>query len=189
MALIQEGNTKLADARIPMFNLPAGKKTCGRVCEGCYAVREQQRWPSVIVGREKRFEASKQDDFADTIIKELSKRKELPKYFRVHASGDFYSKEYINAWYTVAVKFPTVTFFAYTKRGKKFDFSELKSLPNFVLINSMQYGKVNYGKREEAPQGVFVCPDVKGADVSCGVDCTYCQTKAAQEFAPYFIKH
>lgn len=189
MTLVQEGNTKLKDAKIPMFNLPAGKQTCGRVCEGCYAVREQKRFPAVVVARERRYQESLSDSFADEVIAEIKARKKLPKYFRVHASGDFYSLEYIQKWITIAKEFPQVTFFAYTKRFKKFDFTELKSLPNFIVINSMQYGDVNYGSLAEAPSGVFVCPDQKGASVSCGVDCTYCMTKTAQEKAPYFRKH
>lgn len=188
MELIQKGNTKLAEAGILMFNLPAGSKVCGRACAGCYAIKEQ-RYPTVVEAREKRWEASKQDDFTEKVVAELRAKKTLPKYFRVHSSGDFYSQEYVSKWAEIAKTFPSVIFYAYTKRVKKFDFTALTSLDNFVLINSMQYGDVNYGKVEDAPKDVFVCPDVRGSEVTCGVNCTYCMSKHAQNAAPFFIKH
>lgn len=189
MALIQNGNAKLKEAMIPMFNLPAGKQTCGRVCEGCYAVREQERWPSVVLGRERRYQASLDDSFADNVIKEIGRKRTTPKYFRVHSSGDFYSNDYVKSWVKIAKAYPNIIFFAYSKRFRRFDFTELLQLDNFVLINSMQYGKVNYGRLSDAPKGVFVCPDQVGASVRCGIDCTYCMTKKAQQSAPFFVKH
>lgn len=72
--LIQTGNSKLKEAGILMFNLPAGKITCGRVCVGCYALKEEARWPSVITARTTRLEASKQLSFVDDIQQELNKK-------------------------------------------------------------------------------------------------------------------
>lgn len=37
------------------------------------------------------------------------------RMLRIHESGDFYSQEYLNAWYTLARTFPAITFYAYTK--------------------------------------------------------------------------
>ena len=42
MSLIQKGNAKLIASDMMMFNLPAGKKVCGRECAGCYALKEQK---------------------------------------------------------------------------------------------------------------------------------------------------
>lgn len=189
MKLCQEGNSKLKEAKMMMFNLPAGKETCGRICPGCYAIKEQKRWPSVVVGRDNRLKASKDKSFVTRISAELSKRKQRPKFFRVHASGDFYSQDYIESWKTIAENNPDITFYAYTKRKKKFDFSGLQSLKNFIVIDSLQYKKLNYGPKENAPAGSYICPDVKGANVSCGIQCTYCMDKHAETSAPYFIEH
>lgn len=189
LKLVQEGNSKLKDAGILMFNLPAGKETCGRVCAGCYAIKEQTRWPSVVVGRARRLEASKDASFPTRISAELAKRKQRPKYFRVHSSGDFYSQEYVNNWITIAQQNPDIIFYAYTKRKKKFDFTALQALPNFVLINSLQYKRLNYGKLADAPANAYICPDTKGSTTSCGVQCTYCMDKHAEQAAPYFIEH
>jgi hypothetical protein len=34
---------------------------------------------------------------------------------RLHTSGDFYSLPYLNAWRTIAARFPSVFFYGYTK--------------------------------------------------------------------------
>lgn len=189
MALIQSGNSKLKAAGIDMFNLPATMQVCGRICKGCYAIKEQKRWPSVIIARESRYEAAQQSDFVEKIQGELAKKRKRPKYFRVHSSGEFFSQEYVNDWVTIAKANTDITFYAYTKRCKDFDFTEMKSLENFILIDSLQRRKLNYGPIEKAPKDAFVCPEQKGADISCGIDCTYCMTKTAQESAPFFVQH
>lgn len=185
MKLIQKGNAKLHN--MYMFNLPATKDICGRICPGCYAIKEQVRFPIVVEARNKRLEASKQEDFVATVVKEISSLRTKPKYFRTHASGEFYSQEYIDKWSIIADKFPDITFYAYTKRLKHFDFSSLQNKENFVLINSLQFTKLNYGKKEEAPEGAFMCPSTEGA--TCGESCTYCMSKTAQTNGVWFIKH
>lgn len=188
--LCQEGNAKLKEAEMLMFNLPAGKEVCGRVCNGCYAIKEQQRWPSVVVGRERRLEASKSSDFAVRISAELSKKKKRPKYFRVHASGEFYSQDYVDSWVEIAKANPDIVFYAYTKRKKKFNFDTLSALSNFILIDSLHFKIINYGTMEEAPKGAFICPDQKGSTTNCGIDCTWCMSKgSADTNGVWFIKH
>lgn len=171
-----------------MFNITASKRVCGVRCPGCYAVKEQIRFPKQVLGaRERRLEASKNQNFVETINAELGRLKARPKFFRLHASGEFYSQDYINSWDKIARANPDIMFYTYTKRKKDFDFSSLESLSNFVLINSLQFSKLNYGKLEEAPEGAFVCPSYKGA--TCGLSCTYCMDKTAQEKGVYFVKH
>lgn len=190
MKLIQKGNSKLIASDMMMFNLPATKEVCGRSCSGCYAIKEQKVYPTVLPARQMRYEASKDSSFVDTVHSELSKRKKRPKYFRVHASGEFYSQEYINAWETIAKNNSDITFYAYTKRKKNYDFSALESLNNFVLIDSLFFKGLNYGKLDQVPAGAFVCPDQKGANVSCGVQCQWCMTKGkADVHGVWFVKH
>lgn len=187
--LIQRGNSKLAAAKMYMFNLPAGKEVCSMQCPNCYAFREQTRWTNVKKGRNLRLLASKSLMFAKDVINSLSRLKTKPTFFRVHASGEFYSQEYINNWVTIAEKFPSITFYAYTKRLNHFDFSALKALKNFIVINSMAFKQMNYGPLEKAPSGSFICPDTAGTNVACGVGCTYCMSKSAENNPPYFIEH
>ena len=185
--LIQKGNSKLVD--MYMFNIPANKEVCGRECKGCYAIKEQNRYPSVTPARESRYQATFQPDFVSRIVKELNAVKTPFKYFRIHASGEFYSQLYIDNWYKIASKLPNITFYAYTKRLREFDFTALKSLPNVIVIDSFHYGGLNYGKKDKAPSNAFVCPHQKGASVVCGKDCTHCMQKSAQEIGVWFVQH
>ena len=185
MKLIQSGNSKLHN--MYMWNMPATTLQCGRICPNCYARREEARWPAVRKAREARYQASLQPDFSSRIIAELGALRKLPKYFRVHASSEFYSQSYIDSWYTIASAFPSITFYAYTKRLAHFDFSSLSSLPNFVLINSLHFRGLNYGPISSAPDNAFICPSHSGA--TCGDSCTYCMTKTAQANSVWFIKH
>lgn len=185
MKLIQKGNSKLHN--MYMFNLPATHAICNRICPGCYAAREQTRFPAILTARESRYTASIAPTFASTIISEINSLRTKPPYFRIHASGEFYSQAYIDSWYTIASSFPSITFYAYTKRLAHFDFSSLSSLPNFVLINSLHFRGLNYGPISSAPTDAFICPSHSGA--TCGDSCTYCMTKTAQANSVWFIKH
>ncbi len=183
--LIQPGNSKLHN--MYMWNMPATKLQCGRICQNCYARREEARWPNVRKAREARYHASLQPDFSSRIIAELKTLRKPPKYFRVHASSEFYSQSYIDSWQVIVESFPSIVFYAYTKRLREFDFSKLASLPNFILINSLHFGKLNYGPLSEAPSNAFICPSYTGA--TCGDSCTYCQTKQAQTHSVWFKQH
>lgn len=185
MRLIQDGNRKLHNTF--MFNIPATKEICGRICPGCYAEREQNRFPVILKARLERYEASLLPSFVETVNKEISRTKKPFQFFRIHASGEFYSQEYINKWVQIAKANPTKIFYAYTKRLKDFDFSALKSLQNTVIIDSLHHGTLNYGKQDQAPEQAFVCPYHIGA--ICGQTCTYCMTKQAETTGVYFIKH
>ena len=185
MKLIQKGNSKLHN--MYMFNLPATHAICNRICPGCYAAREQTRFPAILTARESRYTASIAPTFASTIISEINSLRTKPLYFRIHASGEFYSQAYIDSWYTIASAFPSITFYAYTKRLAHFDFSSLSSLPNFVLINSLHFRGLNYGPASSAPADAFICPSHSGA--TCGASCVYCMTKTAQTDSVWFIKH
>jgi sulfatase maturation enzyme AslB (radical SAM superfamily) len=184
--LTQPGNTKLG-SHTHMFNLPATHEVCNRLCAGCYAAREQVRFPSVLKARQSRLEAALKPDFASRIKSELSKLRKPPKFFRLHASGEFISQSYIDAWLDIASSFPSITFYAYTKRLADFDFTALSNLPNFVLINSLHFGKLNYGSLDQAPADAFICPS--SDTIKCGLQCQYCMTKQAQHESVYFIKH
>ena len=186
MKLIQKGNSKLHN--MYMFNITASKRVCGVRCPGCYAHKEQVRFPTTVLGaRQRRFEHSQHPNFDATVDSELRSLRTRPKFFRLHASGEFYSQDYVNSWERIASANPDIVFYTYTKRKKDFDFSRLEALPNFVLIDSLQFGGLNYGSLDSAPKGAFVCPSYKGA--TCGESCTYCQTKEAQASGVYFKQH
>lgn len=187
--LLQKGNSKLGND-MAMFNLPATKQVCGRECPGCYAIREQKRYPTVLPAREARYEASMQPDFASNVRKEIRAMKNQPKHFRIHASGEFYSQGYLDTWARIAKDFPNIIFYAYTKRKKDFDFTTLESLPNVVIINSFHFKGLNYGPIDKAPKNAFVCPDTKNSDTQCGVTCQHCMIKGeADKKGVWFLRH
>lgn len=187
--LIQRANMKLGENTM-MFNIPACPEVCGRVCEGCYSYKAYRIYPNVLPAQERRLRASKQPDFTTLINGELSRLRKNPKYFRIHGSaGEFYSQRYINDWQAIVKKNPSVIFYAYTKRVQEFNFKQLASLPNMVLINSFHFGKTNFGPKSDTPKGAFVCPEVRGK-VTCGIDCTWCQQKnGAAKHGVFFIQH
>ena len=114
-----------------IWNLPA-KKTCpGRTahCSGdCYACKAERVYPSVLPARERNFEESKKDGFAMnmayTILSIASRSKKPAIIVRIHESGDFYNREYMEKWLLVMELCkvdPRIRFIAYTKSFKFFD--------------------------------------------------------------------
>ena len=187
MKLLKYENSKLKQQFI--FTLPAGMSTCNRVCPGCYAMKSQVRFPAALAYRNTMLQASQQPDFADRIIAELSTTRRSARIVRLHESGEFYSQKYISSWLTIATALPQFTFYAFTKRLADFDFSKLAALPNFVLINSLQHGGLNYAPLANLRSNVFTCPATTGHTVTCGITCKYCQTKKAQYNSVQFVKH
>jgi hypothetical protein len=149
--LLGNGNSKLQktakefNVRIFNFSIPAGndkksgKITCpfaGSCLKLCYAKRGMYRFGNVERALTKRYEASKQDNFVETITNELSKvKKDKQTYVRIHDSGDFYSPTYFAKWLEIARLNPSVRFYAYTKSHSFIRGIELPE--NFDLIFSL----------------------------------------------------
>jgi hypothetical protein len=149
--LLGNGNTKLQktakefNVRIFNFSIPAGndkksgKITCpfaGSCLKLCYAKRGMYRFGNVERALTKRYEASKEENFVETITNELAKvKKDKQIYIRIHDSGDFYSPSYFQKWLTIARLNPSVRFYAYTKSHSFIRGIELPE--NFDLIFSL----------------------------------------------------
>ena len=187
MNLLKYGNAKLHNTLV--FNLPATKAVCGRECPGCYAIKFQRLYPNVLPYRNRMLEASQQPDFVDRISTDIKSCHKPFKFIRIHESGEFYSQEYINKWRSIAEAFPQYVFYAYTKRIKDFDFTRISSLPNFVLIDSLMHGGLNYAKLAQLSSSVFTCPATQSKTVRCGETCVYCMSKTAQTDGVQFVKH
>jgi hypothetical protein len=178
--LLGNGNTKLQktakefNVRIFNFSIPAGndkksgKITCpfaGSCLKLCYAKRGMYRFGNVERALTKRYEASKEDNFVQTITDELAKvKKDKQIYIRIHDSGDFYSPSYFNKWLTIARLNPSVRFYAYTKshsfiRGielpENFDLIFSLGSKNDELINqeTERHSKIFYSSEEMEQQG------------------------------------
>lgn len=185
--LLQRGNSKLSSNTLT-FNIPASQSICGRVCKGCYSYKAYKMYPNVLPAQESRYQASLQPDFVQRISTELTRTRKPFKYVRIHASaGEFYASEYISKWVAIAKLHPNVIFYAYTKRKSDFDFAKLAALRNFILIDSLHFGRINFGPPTSAPNGAFICP--ASNSIRCGIECTFCMTKSAQSNGVWFNIH
>jgi hypothetical protein len=129
--LLGNGNSKLQKTakefgvKIFNFSIPAGndkksgKITCpfaGKCIKFCYAKKGMYRFGNVERALTRRYEASKEENFVQTITDELTKVKKGKQiYVRIHDSGDFYSPAYFAKWLEIARLNPIVRFYAYTK--------------------------------------------------------------------------
>jgi len=100
---------------IPAYKSASGKLTCpfADACvKFCYAKKGAYIWSNVQPAFEKRYQLSKTDDFVNKMNQEIAKKR--PDYVRVHDSGDYYSKAYLDKWLAVAIHNPHVRFYSYT---------------------------------------------------------------------------
>lgn len=117
---ISKGNSKTG--AIPSFSLPSGKtcsKTACATCyqQGCYARKIERLRP--VVRATYKDNLSLILDQPDAVERELNAYFDMPnstKLFRIHVSGDFFSKEYFELWLRVIRKHPTTKFLAFTKQ-------------------------------------------------------------------------
>ena len=163
------GNGKLGRST-GIFNLPAawtcpGASICkwradritGKLSGGedqelrCFAASEENHRPNVRASRWKNLDNCKRllasggsKLLADHLIADMPAKIE---YLRIHASGDFFSREYLRAWILVAQSLPDVTFYAYTK---SIPFFVGIDLPNNFIVTASIGGKYD----DQIPDGM-----------------------------------
>lgn len=164
------------------FSLPAGKDfSCvgeTKACKDCYARKGRFLFDNVERAYAENWLLVKSLKSKKQITKELLKV--VPKkarIFRIHASGDFYTQRYVDAWADVIKQRPKTLFWFYT-RSFKFNYSKLTRLPNLTMWASTddhnkkeakkfvrRYRKSGtkhaYGPwlhNKEIPNNSFVCP-------------------------------
>jgi hypothetical protein len=106
---------------IPAYKSASGKLTCPMADECvkfCYAKKGAYIWGNVKPAFEKRYELTKTDDFISAMNAEIQSKK--PDYIRVHDSGDYYSKAYLDKWIEIAIHNPNVRFYSYTNMIEMF---------------------------------------------------------------------
>jgi len=137
---LSDGNTKLKADGIWSFNLiPIIHCPMAGACKQyCYATVGQQAFKSGVLRRARAFLATMQADFVDRMIAEIERAvKRGLKAVRVHDSGDFYSAEYLQAWFQIASRLPHVKFYAYTKMVVLVRRLASVTPANFRLIQSL----------------------------------------------------
>ena len=111
----KEMGVRVFNFGIPAYKSISGKITCpmAKTCvKFCYAKKGAYIWSNVSKVFEARYELTKTDKFVSEMNNEILKKK--PEYVRVHDSGDYYSKAYLNKWIEIAIHNPTVKFYSYT---------------------------------------------------------------------------
>lgn len=166
---------KVLNFGISAYKTSKGKVTCpfAKDCiKFCYAQKGAYIWPNVSPAFEKRYEITKQDNFIELIQLELNKKK--PNFVRVHDSGDFYSRKYLQKWLTIANNNKNINFYAYTNSiqfikelttiPKNFDFifSDSGKQVNLIDYNKDRYTKI-FDNLEDLEKNDFI--DASNYDV------------------------
>ena len=128
--ITDEGKRKIKDGKHTKFR--------------CFSASQEVQYTNVYNSRKHNFDLLRNSDYDEMV--ELI-HSSLPKdagIVRIHVAGDFFSREYMHAWYTVALRNPRTLFYAYTKSLRFWvgDLTENPELWNFVLTAS-------YGGRDD----------------------------------------
>lgn len=192
---VQSGNAKIGRETL-IVNLPAGH-SCpfASACKAwtlrgggpvhstaatlwsCYAAGEE-RYANVRDSRWHNFDLLKgqSQEFQTKLISNSLRVKKggLDSWqrVRIHSSGDFFSPGYFRAWCETASKFPTKTFYAYTKAVKLWVTNSAWVPSNLILTasyggthdrlieeHSLKYAKVVFSRAEAAELGLEIDHD------------------------------
>ena len=126
---------KVFNFGIPAYKSMSGKLTCpfaDECVKFCYAQKGAYIWSNVKPAFEKRYELTRSAEFVSKMSDELMKKR--PDYVRVHDSGDYYSKAYLQKWIDIANLFPEIKFYSYTNSIAMLKEANLPS--NFDVIFS-----------------------------------------------------
>ena len=123
-AIVQDnGKRKIKDGKDTQFR--------------CFSASQEVQYTNVYNSRKHNFDLLRNLHFEDMV--ELINGS-LPKnagIVRIHVAGDFFSQQYMEAWYTVALLNPKILFYAYTKSLRFWlAINEFPILHNFVLTAS-----------------------------------------------------
>ena len=160
-AIVQDnGKRKIKDGKDTQFR--------------CFSASQEVQYTNVYNSRKHNFDLLRHLDYDDMV--ELI-HNSLPKdagIVRIHVAGDFFSRDYMHAWYTVALRNPRTLFYAYTKSLRFWvgGVTEMPTLHNFVLTASyggrddhmidefnLRYAKVVFSEAEAAELGLEIDHD------------------------------
>lgn len=104
----------MADKCLSFANRENGKITDGKNCQfRCYAASLESAFTNTRKLHWENFDTLKASSNMANLI--LSSLPATMRIVRIHASGDFFSEEYFQAWVKVAQARPDIKFFGYTK--------------------------------------------------------------------------
>ena len=190
-------STLATDKEIAYFDEGGKRKTekgtCLCTCDGCYACHGCYTFNSTKLSLARKTILCRLClDFVKRAIMAQIKADRIT-ICRIHASGDFFNGEYINAWKDICKANPACLFWTYTKNPEAeaaFDY-----IANCNVVKSIVPGKgVNFGKAayimglyaylKSIGKSVYIC--------RCGIDkeqhCTNCRHCSESEFV-LFLEH
>lgn len=132
---------KVFNFGIPAYKSASGKLTCPMALECvkfCYAKKGAYIWSNVKPAFEKRYELTKTDEFVSKMNAEIKSKK--ADFVRIHDSGDYYSKAYLDKWLKIAIHNPNVKFYSYTNMVEMFK--------NIILPDNFDVIYSNSGKQK-----------------------------------------
>ena len=118
------------------FNTCPNAGICGAFC---YAKNGTYNFSNVKKSHIEKLELvlNNRELWIKKVNEELSHKKYLGKYIRIHDAGDFFSLDYAINWIDIAKSNPQCTFYAYTKEVEMFKTTLNGMLPdNFITIFS-----------------------------------------------------
>lgn len=153
--LLKTGNKKLG-SNVAIFDLPS-IVTCKYKCKDCYAIKAERLYKNTRVMRAFHYEiilqalqdVNKREYLINYINIELRKHALMYKLpvVRIHASGDLFSKEYLQLWLDIIQQNKDIQFYTYTKQidNKTVDYYN-SMYNNFNIVKSLINDKYkNYG--------------------------------------------
>jgi len=190
------GNKKISGNTL-IFNLPAGagpQGSCQQTCPSCYARKAEKMRPAVLRARRRNLECL-QEYGLESLRQAVHYLVNLHpvKAIRIHESGDFFSREYLNRWQYIAegLKPMGIPLWTYSKSYSRTD---IDRTDNLNLVESiLPDGEINFGTRDyvEYKQEKFdipICPATLSEakqDFICNRDCHWCLTYPAMLFVQH----
>ena len=205
--LLIDGNSKIGKGVWHFSTLPTNKiftcdingktyeikGTCPCYCDGCYATKGNYRFSSVINSLGIRTWLVYNDlAFVKACILAQIEINSI-QFVRIHASGDFFSVEYVEMWQDIARTCENTHFWTYTKYASAE--TMFNDIDNANIVKSIIKGKgFNFGHCDyiialydyltSIGKSVYIC--------RCGIDknqhCTNCKGCSKHEYV-LFIEH
>ena len=205
--LLVNGNEKLGKGVYTFSTLPTNqifhvvingmsfdvKGTCPCSCIGCYATKGFYNMPSVLAANAIKTILAR--DYLDFVVRAILAQIEAEniEFLRIHASGDFFSIEYIEAWKHIAKVANNTIFWTYTKNKEAENMFDGYANANIVHSLIKGYG-FNFGHcdyiirvyKALKKQGfkVYIC--------RCGIDknqhCNNCKGCSKNDYV-LFVEH
>ena len=167
--------------------------TCPLSCPGCYAQTGRYNSDTVMQANARKTVLAKLylSWLERAIIAQIDA--DHVRLLRIHASGDFFSAEYVDMWRRIALARPAVVMWTYTKYALAEN--AFYDVPNVNVVKSLIPGRgVNYGTcsyvmdaydaLRQAGESVYIC--------RCGIDdaqhCVNCKGCTSHNYV-LFVEH